>query len=218
MTGSNMFVVYQNGNNVTLSTRQGKGQVMPQYSPLPGVELLQGSGIVNGNLVANIRCSDCSFIDISNSSNWIAASRTGAAIDSSSVSAPISIHDSYTKFSVNLNQASIASDSNPFLTAATNGGTKPTNTGITTSSDNTRALLSAHGAIMAIAFLVGYPLGSALMPLLGKWLLHAGWQILAFIGMWIGFALGYVISSRANRVSFDFLLLASCLVHFLISC
>lgn len=176
---------------------------MPQSSPRSDVALLEGSGVVNGNLVANIRCTGCSDLDISSSSKWIAASKAGPAIDSSSVSAPISIHDNKAAFSVDLNQASISSDSNPFLTPATNGGTKPINNGTTTSSDNSGTLLLVHGVIMAIAFLAGYPIGSALMPLLGKWFIHAGWQMLAFLGMWIGFGLGFVISSRGNRVSYE---------------
>ncbi|KAL5610962.1 hypothetical protein FOBRF1_007079 [Fusarium oxysporum] len=33
-------------------------------------------------------------------------------------------------------------------------------------------------------------------PLLGKWLIHAGWQIVAFAGMWVGFGVGKVAADR----------------------
>jgi hypothetical protein len=54
---------------------------------------------------------------------------------------------------------------------------------------------------MAAVFLIGYPVGSIMMPVLGNWLIHAGWQVFAFVGMWVGFALGYVLSSRIGTVS-----------------
>ncbi|KAG8428288.1 hypothetical protein J3459_004062 [Metarhizium acridum] len=203
MKGSSMFVVYHNGSGVTLSTRQGKGHVMPEYQARSDVELLPGSGIVNGNLVANVLCKDCSDIDTSSSSSWLYAWNMGPAIDSSSLSEPIPYHDAFSSFSVNLQQATIASDSNPFLTPATNGATKPDASGVETDEGNGMAMLYAHGIVMAVAFLIGYPVGSALMPLLGRWLIHASWQLLAFVGMWVGFALGYVISSRAGTLFQD---------------
>ncbi|TWU74444.1 hypothetical protein ED733_004426 [Metarhizium rileyi] len=198
MQGSSMFVVYHNGSGVTLSTRPGKGHSKPEYEARPEVQLLPGSGIVNGNLVANVRCTKCSDIDISSSSKWISAWKVGKAIESSSLSEPIAYHDGHSGFSVDLKQASIASDSNPFLTAATNGGSKPDTSAVKTEGDESIAVLYAHGIVMAAAFLIGYPVGSALMPLLGKWIFHASWQLLAFIGMWVGFALGYIISSQAG--------------------
>ncbi|OAQ72377.1 hypothetical protein VFPPC_00369 [Pochonia chlamydosporia 170] len=206
MRGSSMFVVHHNGKNVTLSTRKGEGHRMPQYQSRSDVRLLPGSGVINGNLVANVLCTRCSDINISDSSPWLSARKIGPPIDSSSPSAPISIHDMYTSFLVNLNQASIAADSNPFLTPATNGGTKPSSSGpsgVVSTVDNSKTLLYAHGIIMAVAFLVGYPVGAALMPLLGKWVIHAGWQMLALAATWAGFAIGYIVSTRSNRFLAD---------------
>ncbi|KHO00067.1 uncharacterized protein MAM_01990 [Metarhizium album ARSEF 1941] len=204
MAGSSMFVVYRNGSGVTLSTRQGTGHSMPQFEARSDVQLLPGSGVVNGNLVANVRCAQCSDIPITSSSKWISAwAKKGPATDSSSASEPISIHDAFSSFSVNLQQATITSDSNPFLTPATNGGTKPIVNGVETGADNSKMMLYAHGIIMAGAFLLGYPIGSAVMPLLSKWIVHASWQLLAFTGMWVGFALGYIISSKAGSLFQD---------------
>jgi hypothetical protein len=58
MAGSKMLIVYQsaNGQNVTLSGRSGSGHVMPQADDSVKATLLEGSGIVNGQMVANIRC------------------------------------------------------------------------------------------------------------------------------------------------------------------
>ncbi|KAG5952769.1 hypothetical protein E4U53_008098 [Claviceps sorghi] len=208
MRGASIFVVYQNGdNNVTLSTRSGQGHFMPDFTARSDVELLPGSGITDGNMVANVRCNRCSDIDISSSSPWIAAWKAGAPLDSASPSANIMEHDGHTQFAVNLAQASIASDSNPFLSNLINtgtvgsGGNGPTPTGssglvVQQGSGQNKNLQNAHGIIMAIVFIGGYPLGASLIPLIGNWLLHASWQLLAFLGMWAGFGLGYTVATR----------------------
>lgn len=57
MTGANIFVVYTAGNgNVTVSPRLGSGHVMPQFNSDAQVTLLEGSGVSNGKMVANVRC------------------------------------------------------------------------------------------------------------------------------------------------------------------
>jgi hypothetical protein len=138
---------------------------------------------------------------MTSSSKWISAGKSGAAIGSSDTSAQISYHDEKAVFSVDLTKAALTSNANPFLTTETDGSTKPGANGAADEEDDSIILLRAHGIIMAIVFLAGYPVGSTLMPMLGKWLVHAGWQMLSFMGMWIGFALGYIISSRADSVS-----------------
>ncbi|KAG5912589.1 hypothetical protein E4U42_002127 [Claviceps africana] len=61
-----------------------------------------------------------------------------------------------------------------------------------------KTLLYAHGVIMTLVFLVGFPVGAMLMPLLGRWLVHAGWQVFFFVFMWAGFGVGYVLSQRLD--------------------
>jgi hypothetical protein len=58
MAGSKMLIIYSsaNGQNVTLSGRSGTGHVMPQADASVQATLLEGSGIINGQMVANIRC------------------------------------------------------------------------------------------------------------------------------------------------------------------
>lgn len=59
MKGSNIFVIYSDstGSNVTLSPRIGTGETTPQASTSQEVTLLSGSGISDGNMVANIKCT-----------------------------------------------------------------------------------------------------------------------------------------------------------------
>ena len=58
MKGANIFMVYADsaGTNVTLSPRLGVGEVEPQSDKTADVTLLDGSGISNGLMVANVRC------------------------------------------------------------------------------------------------------------------------------------------------------------------
>lgn len=58
MAGSNMFLVYTsaNGNNVTLSPRTASGYVPPDLNSEAQVTLLEGSGVANGIMTANVKC------------------------------------------------------------------------------------------------------------------------------------------------------------------
>ncbi|KAM0424715.1 hypothetical protein ACHAPT_010025 [Fusarium lateritium] len=202
MSGAEMFLIYQNGEgNVTLSTRTGTGHVMPQYTRRTAVELLAGSGVVGNKLIANIRCGDCDSLDFEGSNSWIAAWKDGDSLDSTSVSERIDEHDEHSSFAVNFAQASISSDSNPFTSSSSDdsdsNSDSDSKTGsgsgvVSESSGPSDTVLRAHGIIMSIVFLAGYPLGAVLMPIIGNWLVHAGWQFIVFLGMWAGFGLGYV--------------------------
>lgn len=63
MSGANIFVIYASadGSNVTLSTRRGTGHTEPQFSSNAQVSLLEGSGIVNGKMIANVKCTASFF-------------------------------------------------------------------------------------------------------------------------------------------------------------
>lgn len=67
MSGSNIFMVYANaaGSNVTVSPRLGVGKVEPTTSGSTAqITLLSGSGISNGQMIANFRCKNiCLPID-----------------------------------------------------------------------------------------------------------------------------------------------------------
>ena len=58
MAGANIFVVYADasGTNVTLSPRLGLGNFQPLFNSDAQVVLLEGSGIANGQMTANVRC------------------------------------------------------------------------------------------------------------------------------------------------------------------
>ncbi|KAI1347384.1 hypothetical protein F5Y01DRAFT_295334 [Xylaria sp. FL0043] len=215
MSGANIFVMYADGTgNVTVSPRKGVGHVEPQHQTDTQIELLAGSGIVdNGDtMLANVRCANCeswsggSLSLTSANAHFIAAWKSGSALNSKSLSADISQHDSHDQFVFDLTAATLADDTNPFV-AASNGGSGEGNTTPSNGSGSAETpsyireipkLESTHGIIMSIVMVVLYPLGSILMPIFGSWILHAAWQIGSFLVMWAGFAIGVVLSKRTG--------------------
>ncbi|RYP40263.1 hypothetical protein DL767_001806 [Monosporascus sp. MG133] len=228
MTGANMFLLYADGaGNVTVSPRAGTGNVPPLENPNTEIEVLAGSGIVRGGsggemMVANFRCGNCdswaggqmSLADTATS--WIVAWRQGPALDTTDRNAAISRHDSVGQFTLNLRQATVGEDSNPYVGNNTDGrgdgSTDPDGSdGVGAPADGDGAvtpgtgfvvdprvvrILTAHWVIMFIVWLILFPLGSALMPLFGNWIFHASWQTVTFVLMWVGFALGRVAFNR----------------------
>ncbi|KAF5667414.1 cellobiose dehydrogenase [Fusarium denticulatum] len=170
MSGSTMLVIYQDGSGkVTLSTRKGHGQDMPTYQAMSGIKLVEGSGVSNGTM------------------------KKGSSMDTSDASSDFAEHDGTDSFSVDLSKATVGGTSNPFLNSS---NTTPSDNAVSSGGGGENHTGSAHGVIMAVVFLVGFPIGSVLMPLLGKWLIHASWQIIAFVGMWIGFGIGKIAADR----------------------
>ncbi|KHN98343.1 uncharacterized protein MAM_04104 [Metarhizium album ARSEF 1941] len=205
MNGADMFVMYTDGaGNVTLSTRRGLGHVMPLYSPKAGVELLAGSGEMDGQMVANVKCNSCSRLTLGSSNAWLSAWKQGTGLASTKPDAQIDYHDGNAVFSVDFSKATIPSDQNPFASGDGNGGNATSAPGgdghgvAVVQGDPVRTLLYAHGIIMSAVFVLGYPIGAMLMPLLGRWAMHAGWQLVTFMAMWAGVGVGYVLSRRTD--------------------
>ena len=229
MSGSNMFIMYQDGNgNLTMSPRLGTFHTPPQLdtsSTAANLELLAGSGVSSDGktMTANVVCSNCESWDggslslTSSSSNWIGAWRMGDSLSTTDRDESLSQHDDTTQFNLDLTQASISSDANPFVDGGSGGndtgsgsgsgsgsGTgsgSDSGDGVTVVAGPNGKILAAHGVIMAIVMVVLYPLGSLLMPLLGKWFVHAGWQTVSFLLMWAGFALGVRAALDRDMVS-----------------
>ncbi|OAA69322.1 Carbohydrate-binding domain family 9-like protein [Akanthomyces lecanii RCEF 1005] len=198
MSGSDMFVIYQDGSgNVTLSPRKGSGHNTPGYGGLTAVALAAGSGVAKGKMTASIDCGSCAGVDLTGSDSWIGAWKTGGALDATDVSANIGMHDGTDQFTINLAKATMDSGNNSLST----------NSGASTTSDSSSNTVSGDGAsrnvlvyshriLMSVVFIIGYPLGGLLMPLMGKWILHASWQVVMILAMCAGFAVGEIASDR----------------------
>ncbi|PFH61151.1 hypothetical protein XA68_18101 [Ophiocordyceps unilateralis] len=199
MRDADMFVVYASGSdNVTLSTRRGTGHRPPQYMERSDVELVEGSGINNGLMTANVRCSGCNSLDLAGPTEWIAAWQGGDPINSQSPSAPIAMHDGFNSFSINMATAGGVTNRAPFFGPDGSSGNAGGDAVGPVSRRRGPRLGLAHGVLMSVLFIFGFPVGSMLMPLFGNWLLHAVWQVITFLGMWAGFGIGYHIAQRSG--------------------
>ncbi|KAK4251800.1 hypothetical protein C7999DRAFT_10436 [Corynascus novoguineensis] len=187
--------------------------------------LLAGSGVSEdgSTMTANVACSNCQSWNggemslKSSSAGWISAWKQGPSLATTDKEATIDHHDNRAQFRVDLTKATINSDSNPFVSTGSDGdsngpgsgsgsgsgpGSGPddgsgSSGGFTQISAPPRpAVLVAHGIIMALVMGLFYPLGSTIMPLVGKWWVHAAWQAVAFCLMWAGFGLGIVTGRR----------------------
>jgi hypothetical protein len=137
MANSNMFIVYTSGsgNNVTLSPRTTTSHNPPSPNSQPQVTLLEGSGVSNGVMTANVKCSNCNSwsggtMDFKASSgNWIFGYQaSGGPKNSDDTSAQINQHSSEGAFSWDFAQAKGGSSVNPLIssTPTTSGGTGTT--------------------------------------------------------------------------------------------
>jgi hypothetical protein len=145
MSGSQIFVIYtdSSGKNVTLSPRLGSGHAMPTYNSNAQVFLLGGSGVSNGQMIANIKCSSCSSwnggsMDLTGSKfGFIFAAKSGSQLNSDSPSASIQQHGN-TRGTISFNtDAKGGSDVNPFSSSngtSTKGGGTSTNNACAQSS------------------------------------------------------------------------------------
>lgn len=62
MAGSNIFVMWTDGaGNVTVSPRSGQGEFQPQYNSGANIQLLEGSGVVGDQMIANVMCKSSSI-------------------------------------------------------------------------------------------------------------------------------------------------------------
>ncbi|KAK8083790.1 hypothetical protein PG996_002571 [Apiospora saccharicola] len=202
MAGSDMLVVYQDGHgNVTLSPRKGTGHDQPRQdsdSATAKLSLQAGSGVSGNTMRVNLMCTNCSNDLLGTDgglSPWIAAWKGGDPLNTADQNAGISQHDGWVDWQFNID------DKDPFASLERSPSRSST-TGVVPGDSGTTAeerLRKGHGIILAGSFLVLYPLGSILMPLVGNWIVHASFQIFTFVLMWIGFGLGYVLSQRNSE-------------------
>ncbi|KAL5041256.1 hypothetical protein BDW71DRAFT_13549 [Aspergillus fruticulosus] len=193
MAGADIFVLYSSSsNNVTISPRLGTRHVAPSYNRNAQLSLLEGSGVQNGVMTANVRCDTCNY---SASSSWIFAYKGGASLDSDSPEADISIHDDFGSTNVALSNA-VSTMGNPFLDYDPRDPmNQPSEVGGDAGSG--AGILIAHGFVMSIAFVLLFPFFGLLvaLPVRGAVVkIHAPLQIftllLVIAGMGLGIKMG----------------------------
>lgn len=166
----------------------------------------------------------------STTSPWIAAWNEGTPLNTASLSANINQHDSdaYSQINLDLTQAVLADDSNPFVAAASTTGTSTpagpvsnttggaetgggssgsgsgSGSGSSISQDNHKEKVStfdkAHGIIMGLVSAVLFPLGAIFIRLGGNIWLHASMQLLSFLLLVSGLALGIKLAQYTDQL------------------
>ncbi|KAL4783889.1 hypothetical protein BJX76DRAFT_348239 [Aspergillus varians] len=197
MDGADIFVLYSApSDNVTVSPRSGTGHVLPRHNPEVQLSLLEGSGIQDGVVTANVRCETCSY---SATSPWIFAYKGGTPLESKSLEASIREHDGFGGTSVALSNAISTSD-NPFLNY--DPGTSSNRSSEAGESAGSNAKMPvAHGFIMSIAFIILFPSFGLLTALPVRGIIakaHAPLQILSLCLVTAGMGLGIKMGKENN--------------------
>ncbi|KAK5172122.1 uncharacterized protein LTR77_003760 [Saxophila tyrrhenica] len=196
MTNANIFVFYQaqNGKDVTVSPRIGVGHEEPLWDSRADIELLDGSGIKDGWMTANVRCGDCDSwasgtMDFTKDrADWIYAVKKGEPLNSNDVEVTISKHDRATPFTWPLKRAKGGDSSNPFLDADSNVSDDSSSGAESISTESSaqvsEQLVNIHGGLATLSFVILFPIGGILIRLAnfrgGLWI-HVGLQIVAWI-------------------------------------
>lgn len=233
MSGANIFVMYTSGDgkNVTISPRLGTGHVMPQHDTAANVTLLAGSGVNNGVMTANVKCSNCNSwtggtMDFNgSSSDWIYAYKSGSAMNSDDQTSTIRQHDSASHFTWSLADAKGGSDVNPFTSSSTTSSSSSTaNSANSTSSNHDgppgfdndgppfggdaalgNRVIMIHGALASLAFVGLFPIGGILIRIAsftGLIWVHAALQIVAYVIYFLAFGMGvYLMRNLNNTIS-----------------
>jgi hypothetical protein len=113
MDKSFMIIAYRgsNGNNITISPRLSSGHTEPVWTSKATIEVLPGTGVFNGSIVANGRCVNCrswdgGSLDVKSTlQDMIFATGPSGDINSDSLAADTTIHNSYGTFIMNMTKA-----------------------------------------------------------------------------------------------------------------
>jgi hypothetical protein len=212
MNNANMFVMHSSadGTNVTLSARNTSGHVMPTHNSAAEVYLMEGSGISDGKMTANVRCANCNSWSTGSmslqdsTSDWLYAYHQGASINSDDTNAVISQHDRHGNFHWDLSRATGGSSANPFtLAATTTNSSSSSNAWQQMSTQSQNRFAQAHGALAGIAFVAIFPIGAILVRLAsfsGLAWIHGGLQIFGYVLFIAAAGIGIYMANASDRL------------------
>ncbi|RAH50172.1 cytochrome and DOMON domain-containing protein [Aspergillus brunneoviolaceus CBS 621.78] len=226
MAGANIFVVYAGASatNLTLSPRLGRGHIEPQYTELANATLLPSSSLTDDTIEANILCTNCLASWSSPSSTryppsapsapFIWAYHTGDPLPSASPQETITIHTEMGSTTLDLTKAQFSAPSpenatntefNPFNPTSASTTSTPQNHSGTSlpSPTKTRSLLIVHGTLMALAFLLCFPLFALPIPLGVRYnipALHAPLQLFTLCLVIVGLGTGVYLATTVSTL------------------
>lgn len=207
MAGSNMLIVYSSSSsNITLSPRISEGHSEPQLNREADVTLLEGSGISDGVMTANVRCDSCisweggSMDPSAPNSPWIWAVKTGSPLESTDLSESLQHHDLRGDLTFDHNKATGGNSENPFR-----GLPVPESLGDASpvSMNRMNTMRAAHGIIMSITFVILFPLFALSLYVIpySKTVprIHAPLQIFALCLAIAGFGIGVSLAREQEN-------------------
>jgi hypothetical protein len=209
MKDSNMFIVYasRENENVTVSPRMGKGHFLPLYNPDANISVLDGSGIYNGAMTANIRCDSCLSWEggsedlMSPASPWIWGVKYGDPLRSDSVSAHLLEHDHDGVAFVNMRNATgTHTMRNPFVNLA-NATITPAWNRPPFDSVGLNKKKIAHAVLMTVVFVAFFPFAAIalhLFPSSSTVTIHAVFQLFNLVISIAGLAVGISMSQQIH--------------------
>lgn len=225
MHGANMFVVYTSGNNVTLSPRAGKGHYEPLYDKHAQASLIDGSGVHDGVITANVRCDSCSFsgggtVNLTNVfSPWIWAIKYGAPLNTKSARARIREHDVFGTFIVNLSKATGTDSDNPFINLDKTSITRAFPEVFDHEGFDRKR--TAHAVLMTIVFVLLFPLSALTLHVIPSShivRIHATLQLFTLAVAVAGFGLGVAMAKDVHLLKHHHaiigIVVVACLVLF----
>jgi hypothetical protein len=213
MNNANMFLMHSSadGTNVTLSARNTSGHIMPTHNSAADVYLMEGSGISNGKMTANVRCANCNSWSTGSmslkdsTSDWLYAYRSGSPVNSDDTNAVISQHDRNGNFQWDLSRATGGSSANPFTASATTttNSSSSSNEWDRMSPQSQSRFAQTHGALATIAFVAIFPVGAILVRLAsfsGLAWIHGGLQIFGYLLFIVAAGIGIYIANASDRL------------------
>ncbi|KAE8406453.1 hypothetical protein BDV37DRAFT_292003 [Aspergillus pseudonomiae] len=210
MQGANIFVVYASGDgsNVTVSPRLGVEHVEPLYNQQARISVLDGTGIHDGTMTANVRCDSCitwpggSENPSSMSSPWVWAVKYGSPLNTNSLSASITIHDASGIAVLDLQKATGGTSMNPFLTL----NRTTSSSGQAIMSENSGSVEKrriAHAVIMIVVFVILFPSFAVMLhivPSSKTVVIHATFQLFTLALAVAGFGIGISMAKSLDLI------------------
>ncbi|POR31845.1 Uncharacterized protein TPAR_07965 [Tolypocladium paradoxum] len=209
MKGALFLMIYRNekGDNVTFSPRVAYGNYEPQLYPDVKFEVLNGTGVIDGYMVFNAKCSEhcrswpaadsnSGYIDVT-SPNQKAVYAVGPkeAFGSDSPAADIKFHREYGVFTIDMKRTQGSPDA-PVLTKDSVSEGTTLDYRKTGRSDVKAAL---HATFMVFCIMAMFPFGVVVLRL-GRWARWHGLnQTVAMVGVLAGLGLGVAASFNYQR-------------------
>ena len=205
MAGALVLMIYSSSSdkNVTFSPRLAKGHSEPEFYKDLKYETLPGTGFINNTFVYSAVCHNCRSwpggnLDVTaTDQKCIYAAGPGGFVKSNSQKESIKYHSEFGHFTVDMKHAT-----GPAGEPSLNGDISADGITVGKWAGGKRDWAAIMHAVIMVGCFVGLmPLGVLILRL-GEWVRwHGVNQLLALIGVIVGFGLGISISLRYVRVS-----------------